>query len=126
MKKNKCLCVCHENTLNKPYEHDSACCEKMNGFIPPKEKIEEFEEDFEFILGEYWYERTPLEKERWFDSLRNFFRRQTILECLEKIKPEEININSSENISKEELASRAYYAAISQSKTNLNNLNKKI
>ena len=33
----ECLCACHENKLHKPYEHDTKCCEYMNGFVPPKE-----------------------------------------------------------------------------------------
>lgn len=30
----ECKCACHENKLKKPYEHDSVCCDDMNGFIP--------------------------------------------------------------------------------------------
>lgn len=30
----KCLCACHINKLKKPYEHDTKCCDEMNGFIP--------------------------------------------------------------------------------------------
>lgn len=30
----KCLCACHQNVLKKPYEHDTKCCENMNGYTP--------------------------------------------------------------------------------------------
>lgn len=29
--KKKCGCACHENKLGKPYEHDTLCCDAMNG-----------------------------------------------------------------------------------------------
>lgn len=41
--KSRCSCACHDNKLNKPYEHDTECCENMNGFISPKEEIKELE-----------------------------------------------------------------------------------
>lgn len=28
-----CKCACHQNILNKPYEHDSPCCSDMNGGV---------------------------------------------------------------------------------------------
>jgi hypothetical protein len=31
--KPKCICACHDNLLNKPYEHDRKCCEEMNGEV---------------------------------------------------------------------------------------------
>lgn len=31
--KKECQCACHENKLKKPYEHDTQCCTKMNGFL---------------------------------------------------------------------------------------------
>lgn len=37
---NQCKCVCHENKLKKPYEHNTVCCESMNGFIPEETKCE--------------------------------------------------------------------------------------
>lgn len=34
METNKqCSCACHDNKLNKPYEHDRRCCDEMNGHI---------------------------------------------------------------------------------------------
>lgn len=48
----RCGCACHINLLKKPYEHDSKCCGKMNGYVvshqterklPQKIELEEFE-----------------------------------------------------------------------------------
>lgn len=39
----KCHCACHLNVLNKPYEHDTKCCDDMNGFIPEKKDVWEEE-----------------------------------------------------------------------------------
>ncbi len=30
-----CSCACHENKLGHPYEHDTKCCGRMNGFVAP-------------------------------------------------------------------------------------------
>lgn len=40
----KCICACHSNQWNssqkrEPLEHDTKCCDKMNGYIP-NEQIE--------------------------------------------------------------------------------------
>lgn len=32
----KCFCCCHENKLNKPYMHDTKCCEDINGEVEKK------------------------------------------------------------------------------------------
>lgn len=34
-----CKCACHENKLNKPYEHSGKCCDYMNGFIENQKQI---------------------------------------------------------------------------------------
>lgn len=28
-----CPCACHDNVLKRPYEHDTECCEKINGSV---------------------------------------------------------------------------------------------
>jgi len=48
MKINKCQCACHENKLNKPYEHEKRCCDEMNGFVKPEEWEIEFDKRFEW------------------------------------------------------------------------------
>ena len=30
---SQCPCACHQNTLKKPYEHSSKCCDDMNGAV---------------------------------------------------------------------------------------------
>ena len=36
---NNCKCACHENKLNKPYDHDTICCENMNGTVIKETKV---------------------------------------------------------------------------------------
>ena len=31
--KPSCKCACHNNVLHKPYEHDTRCCEQINGMV---------------------------------------------------------------------------------------------
>lgn len=40
----KCECICHENKLGKPYQHDTKCCDDMNGMVAEES-------------GESWRER---------------------------------------------------------------------
>jgi len=34
-----CQCVCHENKLNKEYEHTTECCKDMNGYTDWREEL---------------------------------------------------------------------------------------
>ena len=57
----KCKCACHDNVLTKPYDHDTQCCDDMNGFLVISESeankilsapsIEEKIQDFIFRFG---------------------------------------------------------------------------
>lgn len=49
--KKDCLCACHENKLGKPYEHETKCCEEMNGFVEEKPE-REWEEEFDEIRND--------------------------------------------------------------------------
>lgn len=33
VREQSCKCACHENKLKQPYEHDSKCCDEMNGAV---------------------------------------------------------------------------------------------
>lgn len=49
---HKCICACHGTTFNssklhEPVNHDTKCCENMNGFVPHKDEVEEWEIDFD-------------------------------------------------------------------------------
>lgn len=62
---NGCVCACHENKLNKPYEHETKCCDKMNGATESTEESwEEGFRDLYFSLNKSdsntdYYENTP-------------------------------------------------------------------
>ena len=34
---NICKCACHENKLEKPYGHNTRCCENINGYLESEE-----------------------------------------------------------------------------------------
>ena len=42
----KCKCACHENKLERPYEHVLRCCNKMNGYLAEEESQYEGEPRF--------------------------------------------------------------------------------
>lgn len=42
----ECRCVCHANTLKKPYAHDTECCKEMNGYVEPTPPSDDWETSF--------------------------------------------------------------------------------
>lgn len=49
-------------------------------------EIREFEIKFSHALDGGWYEKTPLEKERWFNTFKDYFSRQARLNALEEVE----------------------------------------
>ena len=43
---DKCGCACHKKRLNGFYQHDTKCCENMNGFIP-NNSVESWEDEWD-------------------------------------------------------------------------------
>src|SRR3990167_8036599 len=44
--KTECKCACHEKKLKKSYEHDTKCCENMNGKIKQPIPMNDWEIEF--------------------------------------------------------------------------------
>ena len=51
IKKEKCLCACHSNKFKKieGVNHDTKCCDEMNGISPPQKS---WQEELEKILND--------------------------------------------------------------------------
>lgn len=61
-----CQCSCHDNVLNKPYEHDTVCCDKMNGEV-----------EWETIFSRFYDKNETGGSSRWLvspDTVKNFIR----------------------------------------------------
>lgn len=89
----KCPCACHLNVLNKPYEHDTKCCDDMNGFIPEKKDWEGgFDKEFSHVG---WI---PENKAHIKDFIRqNFISRAEVVEKIESLDLKVIEVTEAED-----------------------------
>lgn len=78
---SQCPCACHQNTLKKPYEHDSKCCDKMNGAVS---QSVEWEKEFDY----FWVGRFPKLPSGDLRDAKHFFRTtlSTLVEKMEGLK----------------------------------------
>ena len=65
----KCPCACHQNTLKKPYEHDSKCCDDMNGTV--SQSVEGWEIQYSEIADRMFREFTD---EVWRQKIAPYLR----------------------------------------------------
>jgi len=90
----KCLCACHINKLKKPYEHDTKCCDEMNGFIPtpPSEVSSDKIGSTDLLPWEEIYDDRDFYCIEYLDTLeeiKDFIKKEVIPKVREEAKREE-------------------------------------
>lgn len=80
----KTKCVCHENKLQKSYEHDTECCKNMNGFLV---SLAPWEIEFDAKFPAYtWPQNTDVALIHWIKDFIHFLLQAEQEAIIQKIE----------------------------------------